>query len=123
MVQLVGPVGVIRVLKLEPLGQRRRQGDFAAVLAHGAAQGIDRIVVLAPRRVVPSGNGDRCEADVASGHGMRPGFLRKRADRVWSAPRGGGAQERADDGEAKPRPAGTCRFWVCVSHHVSSETG
>ena len=33
MVQLVGPVGVIRVLKLEPLGQRHRQGDFAAVLA------------------------------------------------------------------------------------------
>jgi len=63
-------VGVITVLKLESLGEGSRQGDLPAVFAHGAAQGADRVVALAARRVVPSGDGVCCELHVASGHGM-----------------------------------------------------
>ena len=79
--KLVAPVRVIAVLKMEPLGQGRRQGYLAAVLAHGAAQGADRIVALAPRRVVPARDGDGREADFAPGHGMRPGLGGQGADR------------------------------------------
>ena len=79
--QLVAPVRVVAVLENEPLGEGRGQGDLAAVFAHGAAQGADRVVVLAPRRVVPPLDGDSRELDVASGHGMRPGLRGKGADR------------------------------------------
>ena len=75
--QLVAPVRVVVVLEHESLGEGRGQGDLAAVLAHGAAQGADRVVVLAACRVVPPLDGDGRELDVASGHGMRPGLLRQ----------------------------------------------
>ena len=106
VVQLIAPVGVLAVLEPESLGQGRGQGDLAAVLADGAAQGGDGVVVLVERRVVPAFDGDGRELDVASGHGMGPGLLGQVADggleRTVSA---GRAQERAHHGEAKPRPA------------------
>jgi type III secretion system FlhB-like substrate exporter len=61
---------VITVLKLESLGEGSRQANLPAVLAQGAAQGADRVVALAARRVVPSGDGVCCEVHVASGHRM-----------------------------------------------------
>jgi hypothetical protein len=63
-------VGVIKVLKLESLGEGSRQGNLPAVFAHGAAQGADRVVALPARRVVPSGDGVCRELHVASGHGV-----------------------------------------------------
>ena len=78
--KLIAPVRVIAVLKMEPLSQGRCQGYLAAVLAHGAAQGADWVVVHAARRVVPACDGDGREADVAPGYGMRPGLGGKGAD-------------------------------------------
>jgi hypothetical protein len=53
VVESVAPVRVVVVLENQPLGQRRGQGDLAAVFAHGTAQGADRIIVPVPGCVVP----------------------------------------------------------------------
>ena len=53
--------------------QRRGQGDLAAVLAHGAAQDLERIVLL-PRLVVPAFDRDGGEVDLAAADRVRPGL-------------------------------------------------
>ena len=78
--QLVAPVRVVVVLEHESLRDGSGQGYLAAVLAQGAAQGTDRVVVLTPCHVVPPLDGDGREMDIAPGHRMRPGLLGKVAD-------------------------------------------
>ena len=87
---------VIAVLKMELLGQGRCQGYLAPVLAHGAAQGADRVVVLAPCCVIPPLDGHGREPGVASGHRMRPCLLGKAAD--------GCLERTATKGELKSEP-------------------
>ena len=53
--------------------QRRRQGDPAAVLAHGAAEDLERIVLL-PRLVVPAFDGDGREVNLAAADRVSPGL-------------------------------------------------
>ena len=72
-VQLVGPVRMGVVLLGQLPDQRRRQGDLAAVLAHGAAEDLERIVLL-PRLVVPAFDGDGGEVDLAAADRVRPGL-------------------------------------------------
>ena len=121
VVQLIAPVLVIAVLENQPLGEGSGQGHLAAVFAHGAAQDADRVVVSAPRHVIPPLDGDSREPDVASGYGMTPGLLGKAADRCLERTAiGGRAQQRAHHGEPEPCPQGAGRSWGCLSHHVSS---
>ena len=72
--QLVGPVRVLVVLVEQMLHQRPRQRHLATVLAHGAAQDPDRIVLLTARGVVPPLQRDRRELDFASADRMFPGL-------------------------------------------------
>ena len=94
--QLVAPVRVVVVLEHESLRDGGGEGYLAAVLAQGAAQGTDRVVVLAPRHVVPPLDGDGREMDIASGHRMRPGLGGKVAD--------GCLQHSAAGGELRSEP-------------------
>src|SRR6185437_14005984 len=70
VVKLVGPVRVLAVLGHEPIGERRVEGDLAAILADGAAQRADGVVALAARGVVPALDGDGREVDVGPAAGM-----------------------------------------------------
>jgi len=122
-VELVAPVLVVAVLQNEPFDNSRGQGYFAAVFAYSASQGADRVVVLAPRCVIPPLDGDGRETDVATGHRMRPGLGGKAADGCLERTASTGrAQERAHHGEPKSRPQGAGRTGGCLSHHISSKT-
>ena len=107
VVQLIAPVRMIAILETHSLGDGHRHRAFAAVNAHGAAQGTDWVVRLTKRRVVPARDSTGGEADITTGHRMRPGLLGKRADCALerSALRGS-AQKRTDHGEPKSRPQG-----------------
>ena len=119
--QLEAPALVITVLEMKSLSEGRRQRDLAAVFAYGTAQGANRVVALAQRRVVPASDGTGRDTDIASGHRMRPGLLGKRADRCLErSTRRGRTQERAHHGESKPRPKGAGRTGGRLGHHASS---
>jgi hypothetical protein len=68
---------MVAVLASQFLGQRRRQGDFAAVFPHGALEDADGIVPFAAGGVVPTFDGADRELHVASGRRMRPGLVRQ----------------------------------------------
>src|SRR5271157_5183667 len=102
MVQLIAPVRVIPVLEMKSLGDGWCKRDPATVVTHGAAQGADGVVRLAQRRVIPARDGAGRDAEITSGHGMRPGLLGKRAERAPKcSARRGRAQERAHHGKSK----------------------
>ena len=62
------------VLSAEAFGHGRGQRHAAAVLADGATQDADRVVLGAPRGVVPAFDGDGGEVRGVARDRVRPGF-------------------------------------------------
>ena len=121
IVQLVRPVLIVAILAKQVLGQSRRQGHSATVLAHGAAQDADRVVLLAPRGVVPAGTGGGREPDFASTHGMCPGLGGQGLEgRLQFSVGKRRTQQRTHDGKAEAGPQRGSRTIGIWNHHRSS---
>ncbi len=72
-VQLIGPLRMVLILLGQLPDLRRGQRDLAAVLSHGAAEDLDRIILLS-RLVEPAFDGDGGEVDLAAADRMHPGL-------------------------------------------------
>ena len=123
--QLVAPVRVVAILEMEPLGQCRGEGHFAAVFAHSTAQGMDRIISFALRNVVPAFDGGSGELDIAFAHGMTPRPLCKGADGRLELSGAGGSLKSWPTTEnrkhAHSAPVGLLSFRVITSPHEKGE--
>jgi hypothetical protein len=105
-VQLVGPVRMGVILLRQVLDQRRRQRDLAAVLAHGAAEDLERVLLLS-RLVVPAFDRDGGEVDLAAVDRVRPGLGGEGLEGGLEFPaRRGRTQQRAHHRETKAGPQG-----------------
>ena len=112
--QLEAPALVITVLEMKSLSEGRHQRDLAAVFAYGTAQGADRVVALAQRRVIPAHDGTGRDTDIASGHRMRPGLLGKRADRCLERSAQGESSRASPPRRIENAPKGRRSNWGSI---------
>ena len=105
-VQLVGPVRMGIILLRQVLDQRRRQGELAAVLAHGAAEDLERVLLLS-RFVVPAFDRDGGEVHLAGVDRVRPGLGGEGLEGgLQFSTRRGRTQQRAHHRETEAGPQG-----------------